>query len=651
MPGTAVIQSGNYELNIDTGFPQDAFILDSATAGILGGYGTIQTAQNILLNPNFEFSTPTSRWSAGPTGGTISGSTSGPYSGSTFLNIQSDSTIVAQFAYPITLTSPEGTCRAVNGDVFRVSAYFKNIAGLDRTVRIGVQKLIENGNDSGSPTFVASTALTVGSGWTLLEGTYTASGMSASIPYIRFQFYNQSNLVEYSLSNVTGLDAVCITQTSATRPYFDGSLSEPYPGYTIMSQNWVGTVNRSPSNIQWGLNSSYVDSDYVLDGSTNYANVMDSVTNITIKRGRQDTGDQFSAGTMSFTILDTSGVFNPFDQNSPFYDNFENIPGLAPLRAVNVKRYDSTDTAETIFSGYVVNYDYNFALGGLDTVTVYCADQFYLLSQTELDAYNPVAETSGERIETILDLPEVDFPAAARNIETGVANLGHDSSYNIPAGTNVLSYISQINDTAEFGRVFMSRDGVFTFQSRLLGTLDLPVASFKDDGTAYSFDGVGITFEADAVVNRAVVTGLNNNTATANDLSSQTTYFIQNESIGNSLLHLQSEIDTAASYLLNPLPEPRYTSVQTKFLMLTAAQKDVLATLDIGDTILISKTFPSGTGTTTLAQDLSIEGITHRINLDDGHQITYFTAGTIILHELILDDATYGTLDSDNALR
>jgi hypothetical protein len=71
---------------------------------------------------------------------------------------------------------------------------------------------------------------------------------------------------------------------------------------------------------------------------------------------------------------------------------------------------------ESLFSGYVVNYDYNFALGGLDTVTVYCADQFYLLAQTFLDELNVVAETSGERIETVLDLPEVDFPAGARVI-------------------------------------------------------------------------------------------------------------------------------------------------------------------------------------------------------------------------------------------
>ncbi len=388
----------------------------------------------------------------------------------------------------------------------------------------------------------------------------------------------------------------------------------------------------------------------MLDGTTEFADVMDSTISINVRRGRRDVGDQFSAGTMTFTIQDVDGIFNPFDQNSPYYDTAESKPGLAPLRAVRLIRYSSTDVPESLFSGYVVNYDYNFALGGLDTVTVYCADQFYLLAQTYLDELNPASETSGERIETVLDLPEVDFPAGSRSIATGTVNLGSGSAYTVPAGTNVLQYITQINETAEFGRVFMSRAGVFTFQERIGATLSAPVAEFKDDGTGYKFDGVGISFEADSVINRVVVTGLDGKTATATDSGSIATYFIQTTSITNSLLNEQTSIDDAADYLLNPEPEPRYTSVATKYLMLTTAQKDTLATVDIGDTISIEKTFPSGAGTTQLAQELSVEGIEHRLDFSTGHSILYSTAPTTIVFELILDDAVYGTIDTTNVL-
>jgi hypothetical protein len=392
------------------------------------------------------------------------------------------------------------------------------------------------------------------------------------------------------------------------------------------------------------------NTEYVLDGTTEFADVMDSTISVNVRRGRRDVGDQFSAGTMTFTIQDVDGIFNPFDQNSPYYDTPQSKPGLAPLREVRLIRYSSTDVPESLFSGYVVNYDYNFALGGLDTVTVYCADQFYLLAQTFLDELNVTAETSGERIETVLDLPEVDFPAGARSIATGTVNLGHDSAYTVPSGTNVLQYISQINQTAEFGRLFMSRAGVLTFQSRVGNTLSAPVADFHDDGTGYKFDGVGISFEADSVINRSVLTALDGKTATATDAGSIATYFIQTSSITNSLLHVQGEIDTAASYLLNPEPEARYTSVATKYLMLTTAQKDTLATVDIGDTISVEKTFPSGAGTTQLAQELSVEGIEHRLDFSTGHSVLYSTAPTTIVFELILDDAVYGTLDAANVL-
>jgi hypothetical protein len=389
---------------------------------------------------------------------------------------------------------------------------------------------------------------------------------------------------------------------------------------------------------------------FVLDGNTEYADVLADCTNVFVRRGRRDVGDQFSAGTMTFTIRDVDGIFNPFDDNSPYYDTPQSKPGLAPMRKVQLIRYDQTDTPEYLFSGYVVNYDYNFALGGLDTVTVYCADQFYLLAQTFMDELNVTAETSGERIETVLDLPEVDFPAGQRSIATGTVNLGHDSHYTVPAGTNALQYITQINDTAEFGRVFMSSAGTLTFQERIGTTLTPPVANFNDDGTGTVFDGLGISFEADNVINRAVVKGLSGSSSTASNAGSIAEYFIQTKSILISLLHDASEIQDAALYLLKPLPEPRFTSVATKFLMLTDTEKDTLATIEIGDTIAIEKTFPSGAGTTQLTQDLSVEGIEHNLDFATGHRVTYFTAGTTVLYDLILDDLLYGTLDTVNAL-
>lgn len=393
------------------------------------------------------------------------------------------------------------------------------------------------------------------------------------------------------------------------------------------------------------------NTEYVLDGTTNFAEVTTGTLNVNIKRGRRDVGDQFSAGTMTFTLNDTfaEGVFNPFDTLSPYYDPTLAQPGLAPMREVRFVRYDSLNVAQDLFVGYIVNYNYTFALGGLNTVSVYCADQFYLLAQTVLDELNVTPETSGERITTVLALPEVDYTEPT-NIALGTVELGHDNAYTVAAGTNVLAYLSQINDTAEFGRLFMSRDGVLTFQNRIGNTLSGSVVDFHDDGTETPYDTVGITFEADQVVNRAVVTALDAKTATDTDAASIATYFTQTTSITNSLLHVQGDIDDAAAYLLNGQPEARYTDVGTYFATLTTAQRDTVAIVDIGDTITIEKTFTTSGGPVTVGQELSVEGVEHAIDFASGHRVTFFTAPTTVVFELILDDAQFGTINAENVL-
>jgi len=391
------------------------------------------------------------------------------------------------------------------------------------------------------------------------------------------------------------------------------------------------------------------NTQYVLDGTTNFADVTTGINSVNVKRGRRDVGDQFSAGTMTFNMLDTTGIFNPFDTLSPYYDPTTAQPGLAPMRKVRLARYSSTNVKELLFAGFVVNFEYNFQLGGLDTVTVYCADDFYLLAQTFLAEFNVSEQLSSARLTAVLDLPEVDFPIGQRNISTGTQTLGGASAFTVQEGTNTLDYCNQIN-LAEQGRLFMARTGNLTFQPRIGTTLSQPVASFHDDNTNIPYDAVGITFEADQVVNRAAVAIRGGTQEVAEDLASQAKYFIQTTSITDSLLHNDAAALALANYLLEPEPEARYTSLGTNLNKLTTAQRDTVAIIDIGDTISIEKSFASGTGTTELAQELSVEGVEHTITVSGGHSVMYFTSPTTIVYELILDDVVFGIIDADNVL-
>jgi hypothetical protein len=391
--------------------------------------------------------------------------------------------------------------------------------------------------------------------------------------------------------------------------------------------------------------------DYVLDGTDQYATVMDGTIGLTAKRGRANTGDQFAYGTMSFTLNDTyaDGVFNPFDTTSPYYDPNNNQPGLAPLRKVRFSRYDSLGVKKYLWVGYIVNYDYTFTLGGLDTVTVNCADFSYQLGQTFLAEWNVTEQLSSARFDDLLDLPEVAY-TGARSIETGVATLGGAAAYTVANGVSVAAYANKINE-AEQGRIFVDREGTMTFQKRLGTTLGVPVAEFHDDGTDIGYSAIDISFQADTVINRASVQHAGaSSPEVAEDLASQALYLIQTRSITDSLVHNDAAALTLAEYLISPDPEARFNFLGTEFPGTPALDQDTLALLDVGDLINIQKSITTSAGSTQFAQDLTIEGLEHRLTLSAGHAVTYFTSPTTIVYELILDDLVYGTLDEENVL-
>ena len=393
------------------------------------------------------------------------------------------------------------------------------------------------------------------------------------------------------------------------------------------------------------------NTEYVLDGVSQFATVMDGTIALTAKRGRANTGDQFAYGTMNFTLNDTfaDGVFNPFDTTSPYYDPNNDQPGLAPLREVRFSRYSSLNVKELLWVGYIVNYDYTFTLGGLDTVTVNCADFSYQLGQTFLAEWNVTEQLSSDRFNDLLDLPEVAY-TGTRSIETGVATLGGSAAYTVANGTSVAGYANKINE-AEQGRIFVDREGTITFQKRLGTTLGIPVAEFHDDGTEIGYSAIDISFQADTVVNRASVQHAGaTSPEVAEDLVSQAAYLVQTQSITDSLVHNSAAALTLAQYLISPDPEARFNFLGTEFPGTAALDQDILALLDVGDLINIQKSITTSAGPTQFAQDLTIEGLEHRLTLSAGHAVTYFTSPTTIVYELILDDLVYGTLDEENVL-
>lgn len=393
------------------------------------------------------------------------------------------------------------------------------------------------------------------------------------------------------------------------------------------------------------------NTEYVLNGVSQFASVMEGTIALTAKRGRANTGDQFTYGTMNFTLNDTfaDGVFNPFDNTSPYYDPTNDQPGLAPLRQVRFSRYNASNVKKYLWVGYIVNYDYTFTLGGLDTVTVNCADYSYQLGQTFLAEWNVDEELSSTRFSNLLDRPEVSY-SGSRSIQTGVATLGGAAAWTVPNGTSVAAYANKINE-AEQGRIFVDREGTITFQKRIGNTLGTPAAEFHDDNTKIGYSAIDISFQADTVINRASIQHAGaSSPQVAENLASQTTYLVQTKSITDSLVHNDAAALTLAEYLINANPEPRFNFLGTEFPGETTANQDILALLDVGSLINIQKSITTSAGPTQFAQNLTVEGLEHRLTLSAGHAVTYYTAPTTIVYELILNDPVYGIINSTNVL-
>lgn len=383
---------------------------------------------------------------------------------------------------------------------------------------------------------------------------------------------------------------------------------------------------------------------FVLDGVDQFSEITTQVTGIRAFRGKKNVLDSIAPGTMTITAIDPARAFDPFNEASVYYDTTDDTPGLSPLRQIRLSR-----NGEFLFKGRVVDfaYDYGTALTkNLPTVVITCADDLFLLSNTFLSAFTPSEELSSARVSTILDRPEVGYPAGTRDIQTGTTTLG---AYAIAEGTSVTSYLRGISDDAEAGRVFVSRTGDLTFDARLGSTLSGPTVEFNDDGTDTPYSGLSIDFSTDQVINRATVQRVGGTAQTDSDATSITLYQIQAVSKTGSFLSSDAQALTLAEYLLAPDPEARFSDVQVNFAALTTNQKNAVAILEIGDTVQITRNFASGSPA-SITSELAVEGVEHTIDPRQGHRMRIYTSPTTLVYELILDDAEFGILNADNVL-
>ena len=384
-----------------------------------------------------------------------------------------------------------------------------------------------------------------------------------------------------------------------------------------------------------------LDTGGYLDGTLLGDDVSPYIQQLSITRGRTDPLSNFNAGTCTIVLNNNDRRFDPINQASPYYDATAGRSGVTPRRKVTI-----TSGGLPLFVGRItdIDIDYDFTNS---TVTFAVADDFVLLANANVaSALTPALELSGTRVSYLLDLPEIAYSATTRSIAAGTSALG---AYQIDANTNALSYLQKIAES-EQGLCFIAANGNLTFTDRLSAAFATIAATFSDTGTDIPYQTLAVLYGQEQLYNRVQATVVSGTVQTASDATSQTEFGVSTFAIDNLLLASDAEALTLATSLVNTYSEPiyRFDDLTVSVSSLSAPNRAIVIGLEIGDVVAITRTYNTGTPAST-TQNYAVERVQHTLTAAQ-HSATFGLRAASILYQFILDDVTFGVLDSTNAL-
>ena len=366
-------------------------------------------------------------------------------------------------------------------------------------------------------------------------------------------------------------------------------------------------------------------------GGLAYADLTSIVLSVNIRRGRNRQLDQFNAGTAQVVFNNNSRILDPLNTASIYY------PFVLPRSPIIIYA-----NGTPIYTGFVEDWDLDYMNANQGRMVARCVDTFGTLANQQLNAFTPSAQTSGLRVDAVLDRPEVAYQGA-RSIGTGSSTLG---AYAVSQDTNVLNYLQQVN-TSEQGYIFTAADGTLTFKGRSSVLNPVSGASFTTDGTGIPYMSLVNQYGSELLYNYIVTQSPAGAAQTSSDSASIALYQTQNYNLLQLLNSTTSEVAGLGAYLLGKYRNPvvRFTGVSCELAALTSAQWSTIFAIDLTSIVTVQKDYNTGTPLTE-SQTLITSGIEHRI-VPGSHIVSYTFESTDGNQYLTLDDSIFGTLDNN----
>jgi len=361
-------------------------------------------------------------------------------------------------------------------------------------------------------------------------------------------------------------------------------------------------------------------------GGTLFYDVSQYVISVDIQRGKSAILGAFPPGECTVEFTNHTRAFDPLYTSSPFY------PEIVPRREIRV-----TSGGEIVFIGWIEDWDLGYQPSGDSVALAKAIDTLSVIANQTLDAHTPSVELGGARVNAVLDRPEIDWPAALRDIDPGAVSLAANP---VPAGLNALNYLQNVAGS-DPGYVFVTRDGKFAYRDRRKAPTSADLVSIGEGGIpAANFN---VTYGAELLFNRVTASRQSGGTAIASDIASQNSYGIRDLTINETQLNDDADlIDFVIGYAsLYSQPEYRFESVGIALEKLSASQQAQILALEIGD--ICSVSFTPNSIPPQIVRYVEVREISHNVQTEF-HRVELGFNETRYA-PLVLDDAVFGKLD------
>lgn len=377
--------------------------------------------------------------------------------------------------------------------------------------------------------------------------------------------------------------------------------------------------------------SGKLDSTEWTLGGTLFYDVTSKVRSIATRRGKNRQLDNYDPGLCNIVFNNNDRTFDPEFAASPYYGQ------IIPKRAIRI----SSGGVRT-FTGVIDDWSLSYSPDGDSIASAAASDALVYFANQTLSTRTSTVQKSGTRIAEILADPSVNWPAGSTDIEVGETTLGADV---IPEDQNVLSYLRTVTKS-EPGSLFIGKSGDVTYRDRRTAPSSGGLV-FSDEGTDIPYQNLAISYGSEYLHNEISITSTGG-TATASDADSIDEYGISNFTQSDLLIDTLADTSALASYYANKFsqPEYRFESIDVTLLPMSPTDQASVLALEIGTVVEIRFT-PNGIAP-AISKFAEIIRIDH--DIDPENHFVSFGFSTLEYALLVLDDTTFGKLDSGNAL-